>query len=221
MAPVIGHCTKRVVGEVTGVLFFLDGLFSFLSLSNFLGNLAVLLIVRSVPRFPRGAQWGVYFGIVVCALVLWYLVVLTRRVRAPGRQRQRAGVFFGLAPIAKQCGVKKIVRLFCGVALVGLSLVIYHYLAWVPLCVHHRYQRIMWCETPDGQGHCTFFYVDHIDARCSGALTLWPMNDPGPMEEIWREEARRAGFGSVIIGQVDQKNPRRYSEMAVLNLLME
>jgi hypothetical protein len=58
------------------VLFFLDGLFVFLSLSNLLGNLAVLLLVRSVPHFPRGAQWGVYFGVVVCALVLWYSVAL-------------------------------------------------------------------------------------------------------------------------------------------------
>jgi hypothetical protein len=59
---------------VAGTLFFLDGLFVVFSLSNFLGNRAVLLLVRSAPRVPRGAQWGVYFGVVLCAHVLWYSV---------------------------------------------------------------------------------------------------------------------------------------------------
>ena len=96
LAPAIGYSTKRVVGEgehthnlssrvapalgltrtndhtVTGVIFFLDGLLVVFSLSNFLGNLAVLLLVRSAQGVSCGAEWGVYFGVVTCAHVIWY-----------------------------------------------------------------------------------------------------------------------------------------------------
>ena len=94
LAPAIGHCAKRFTGErkharispplalvltrtndhtVLWVLFFLDGLIFIFSLSNFLGNLAVLLLVRFFPRdFSVGAQWGVYLGFVVLGHILWY-----------------------------------------------------------------------------------------------------------------------------------------------------
>ena len=106
-------------------LFYLDGLFIIFSLSNFLGNLAVLLFVRSVRRFPRGALLGIYLGPFVCALVIWYLVdalvsvivsnvdgpdlILsqTRRVRGRVRGWQRAIRFvgdYGPASLADQYG---------------------------------------------------------------------------------------------------------------------
>lgn len=73
LAPLIGYCVKRVVGEVVGTLFFLDGLFVITSLSNLLGNLVVHLLVCYRPHdFTHSALWGVYFGVVVSAHVLWY-----------------------------------------------------------------------------------------------------------------------------------------------------
>lgn len=103
LAPAIGHCAKRFTGErkhahisphvalvltrtndhtVLWVLFFLDGLIFIFSLSNFLGNLAVLLLVRFFTHdFPIGAQWGVYLGFVVLGHILWYTAgVLVREI---------------------------------------------------------------------------------------------------------------------------------------------
>ena len=76
-----------------------------------------------------------------------------------------------------------IVRLFCGVALVGLSLVVYLHLAWVPLCVSHH-ERIRPCPIEES---CPVYLVDFIDVRCTKALTLWAVDRPGPMWEMWWE----------------------------------
>jgi hypothetical protein len=77
-------------------------------------------------------------------------------------------------------------RLFCGVALVGLSLVIYLHLAWVPLCVR-RHERFPVCLDA-GEESCQVFIIDYIDARCTRALTLWAMDRPDLMREIrWHE----------------------------------
>ncbi|KAN0136052.1 hypothetical protein V8E53_006213 [Lactarius tabidus] len=75
LAPKIGNGAKRVVGEAMWPLFFFDGLLVVISLGNFLGNVAVLLFVISVPHIPRGAPWGIYIGVFVCVHVLWYSVV--------------------------------------------------------------------------------------------------------------------------------------------------
>lgn len=56
------------------LLIFSDGLLVISSLGNFLGNLAVLLFVRSHPHVPRGSLWGIYIGFVVSVPVLWYTV---------------------------------------------------------------------------------------------------------------------------------------------------
>ena len=57
-----------------GVLFFYNGLFIDISVGNLLGNLAVLLLVRSYPHVHGAARWAVYFSVFGCALVFWYLV---------------------------------------------------------------------------------------------------------------------------------------------------
>ena len=57
-----------------GVLFFYNGLFINISVGNLLGNLAVLLLVRSHPRVHGAALWAVYLSVFGCALVFWYLV---------------------------------------------------------------------------------------------------------------------------------------------------
>jgi len=145
LAPAICNFAKRFVGEVLWLLFCLDGLVLISSLSNFLGNLVVLLLVRSVPHFPLGAQWGAYLGFVFCVHILWYSVVaLTRRVRARSGGWQRVLRFVGdhgPVPLPERHGrfraVGTIARLFCGVILVGLSLVIYLHLVWAPLCLRH------------------------------------------------------------------------------------
>jgi hypothetical protein len=74
LAPKIGYATKRVVGEVMWPLFFLDGLIVIFSLGNFLGNLAVLLIVLSIPHLSQDFLWGIFIGVFVGVLVLWYSV---------------------------------------------------------------------------------------------------------------------------------------------------
>jgi hypothetical protein len=71
LAPVLTQANEHTV---LWLLFFLDGLGFIFLLSNFLGNLAVLLLVRFFPHFPHGAQWGVYIGFVVLAHILWYLI---------------------------------------------------------------------------------------------------------------------------------------------------
>ena len=76
-------------------------------------------------------------------------------------------------------------RLFCGVALVALSLVIYLDLAWVPLCVRHH-ERMAMCLDEES---CLVFIVDYFDPRCTRALTLWAMDRPDPMRERWRDQA--------------------------------
>jgi hypothetical protein len=55
-------------------LFFLDGLIVIFSLGNFLGNLAVLLIVLSIPHLSQDFLWGIFIGVFVGVLVLWYSV---------------------------------------------------------------------------------------------------------------------------------------------------
>ena len=67
------------------LLFFFDGLLFISSLGNFLGNLAVLLFVLSVPHVPRGAPWGIYIGVFVGAHVLWYSMDALVRVFASNR----------------------------------------------------------------------------------------------------------------------------------------
>ena len=57
-----------------GVLFFYNGLFVNISVGNLLGNLAVLLLVRSHPHVHGAAPWAVYLSIFGCTLVFWYLV---------------------------------------------------------------------------------------------------------------------------------------------------
>ena len=56
------------------MLFFYNGLFINISVGNLLGNLAVLLLVRSYPQVHRAALWAVYLSVLGCALVFWYLV---------------------------------------------------------------------------------------------------------------------------------------------------
>ena len=66
------------------------------------------------------------------------------------------------------------VKSFCGVSLVGLSLVAYFFLAWNPLCVSHN-EHLTLCQ-PDGL--CPVYVVDYIDARCARALTLRKIAHP-------------------------------------------
>lgn len=175
LAPAIGYCAKRFIGELLWLLFFLDGLGFIFLLSNFLGNLAVLLLVRFFPHFPHGAQWGVYIGFVVLAHILWYLIgTLTRRARTRVRAWQRAVRFvadYGPAPRVEQCGwfraVGTTMRLFCGVALVVLSLMIYYYLAWAPLCVR---PVVLLRPCVSGQLNGSCFVDDDLDSRCTRGL---------------------------------------------------
>ena len=53
---------------------FYNGLFTIISVGNLLGNLVVLLFVRSYPHVHSAALWAVYFSIFGCALVFWYWV---------------------------------------------------------------------------------------------------------------------------------------------------
>ena len=84
--------------------------------------------------------------------------------------------------------LRRIVRLFCGVALVGVSLVIYLHLAWVPLCVSRHEHLAVCLNATQELESCPVFIVDLIDARCTRALTLWAMDPPDTMwEERWDE----------------------------------
>ena len=49
-----------------GALFFYNGLFINISVGNFLGNLVVLLLVRSHPRVHGAALWAVYLSVFGC-----------------------------------------------------------------------------------------------------------------------------------------------------------
>ena len=62
------------------LLFLFNGLLFIFPLGNFLGNLAVLLFVRSCPHVPRGSPWGIYIGVLACVHVLWYSVIALVRV---------------------------------------------------------------------------------------------------------------------------------------------
>ena len=63
--------------KVLWPLFWSDGLVIVLALlSNLLGNLAVDLLVRSVPHLSLGAQWAVYLSIVVCTTILCHLTIV-------------------------------------------------------------------------------------------------------------------------------------------------
>jgi hypothetical protein len=57
------------------LLFFFDGLLFISLLGNFLGNLAGLLFVITVPHIPRGAPWGIYIVVFLGVHVLWYSAV--------------------------------------------------------------------------------------------------------------------------------------------------
>ncbi|KAF8273217.1 hypothetical protein EI94DRAFT_1716153 [Lactarius quietus] len=195
LAPTIGYRAKCLGGEALGLLFFLDGLVVIFPLSIFLGNLVVLLIVRSVPHFPHDAQWGVHLSFVVCAHTLWYsLSALTGRVRTRIRGWQRVKRFvsdYGPAPLAEQYGwfgaLGAIMRLFCGVALlvalIVLSLVIYYHYAWLPSCVR-RFILVTPGEHVDSDlyNHCTGgllhlysrFYYSRQVARIIGYSADYP-----------------------------------------------
>jgi hypothetical protein len=138
LAPGIGYCTKRVVGEVMWLLFLFDGLLFISLLGNFLGNLAGLLFVITAPHIPRGAPWGIYIVVFLGVHVLWYsAVTLARYVRARGPGGQWAAVRFvnAYGPPGEKYGFRKVLRIFCGiVTLVGLSIMFYHHLLWLPLC---------------------------------------------------------------------------------------
>lgn len=69
------------------LLFFFDGLLIIFSLGNFLGNVAVLLFVRSRPHVSRGSPWGIYIGVFACVHVLWYSVNALVRVIASNHER--------------------------------------------------------------------------------------------------------------------------------------
>jgi hypothetical protein len=69
------------------LLFLFDGLLFISSLGNFLGNLAVLLFVISVPHIPRGAPWGIYIVVFVGVHVLWYSAIALVRIIASNHSR--------------------------------------------------------------------------------------------------------------------------------------
>ncbi|KAN0136045.1 hypothetical protein V8E53_006206 [Lactarius tabidus] len=127
LAPAIGYGAKRVIGEILWPLFFFDGLIVIFSLGNFLGNLAVLLIVLSIPHLPQYSLWGIFIGIFVRFI----------RARVPGGQSAIVSFVntYGPSLPREKYGLRKVLRIFCGVAaLVALSMVVYHYLVWRPLC---------------------------------------------------------------------------------------
>ena len=69
--------TRTNEGKVVWLLSCSDGHVIVLALlSNFLGNLAVGLLVRSVPHFSLGAQWAVYLSIVVCSNFFCHLTIV-------------------------------------------------------------------------------------------------------------------------------------------------
>ncbi|KAF8260069.1 hypothetical protein EI94DRAFT_1689981 [Lactarius quietus] len=130
LAPAIGHCTKRVVGGVMGVLFSLHGALTITSLSS----LPVFLLAHFVSHVPVDAWLGIYVGVALCAHFLWHWI---RRVRArvwgwrwvmgfvddygPGAPLVEGYEWFG--------SVGAIMGFFCGIALVWSPLtVLYFYL---------------------------------------------------------------------------------------------
>ena len=169
----------------------------------------MLLLVRSVPHFPFGAQWAVYLGFVACAHIFWYSTIAlvcpiacsgdgpdrlsqTRRVQVRVRGWQRVKRYvsdYGPALLAGRYGrhglltviysgniqslrlgrfraVGMMVRLFCGISLVGLSFVIYLHLVWAPLCVRHVGPTI-YCQS---EGLCEAIDAYQVDSRCTRGM---------------------------------------------------
>jgi hypothetical protein len=177
LAPGIGYYTKRVVGEVMWLLFVFDGLLFISSLGNFLGNLSVLLFLITVPHISRGAPWGIYIVVFVAVHVLWYsAVALARYIRARGPGGQWAIVRFvnAYGPPGEKYGFRMVLRIFCGVVtLVGLSIMFFHYLMWVPLCVR-RVKAVTVCtnicEEADCELYCNGYEIVEVLPRCQRPL---------------------------------------------------
>jgi hypothetical protein len=72
-----------------------------------------------------------------------------------------------LFPLGWFRAVGTTMRLFCGVALVVLSLMIYYYLAWAPLCVR---PVVLLRPCVSGQLNGSCFVDDDLDSRCTRGL---------------------------------------------------
>ena len=104
--------------------------------------------------------------------------------------------------------MRTIVKSFCGVSLVGLSLVAYFYLAWIPLCVHGE-QLTM--NLPNGLS--PVILVDYIDSPCTRALNLWRVvhfkDRHYPMWEAVLEDGETRESVAFLSLHVHRENPRQ------------
>jgi hypothetical protein len=96
--------------------------------------------------------------------------------------------------------VKAMVKSFCGVSLVGLSLVAHLHLAWDPLCVSHN-EHLPLCQP---NGHCQVILVDYIDVGCTRAFRMWAIAPLYPMWETWLDDR---GGGRHLSPHVNQEKP--------------
>ena len=98
-----------------------------------------------------------------------------------------------------------IVKSFCGVSLVGLSLVAYFFLVWSPLCVNYNVHMTFYLP----EGLSPVILVDYIDSCCTRALTLWQMAHPKdrsyPMWEQFKDDESNA----FLSPHVHRENPHQ------------
>ena len=99
--------------------------------------------------------------------------------------------------------MRTIVKSFCGVSLVGLSLVAYFYLAWSPLCV--KYNAHMTIDLPEGLRPAIL--IDYIVSRCTRALTLWQMAHPKNRSYPMWEEFKDDVSHTFLSPHVHRENP--------------
>ena len=101
--------------------------------------------------------------------------------------------------------MRTIVKSFCGVSLVGLSLVAYFYLAWSPLCV--KYNAHITIGLPEGPRLAIL--IDYIDSRCTRALTLWQMAHPKDRSYPMWEQFKDDESDAFLSPHVHRENPHQ------------